>query len=99
MGGAAVADAQAALDEGSGSLAEFDHKAHGIVVERIVVVGGNFSGVIAIGRTFAIFFRSLQEFFLILRLALRLPEFDNGRDLFLGDIRSMKAVHTRRSRG
>src|SRR5450755_652037 len=43
VGGAAIADTQAALQEGSGRLAELDYQAHGIVVEGIVVVGGNFS--------------------------------------------------------
>src|SRR5580658_9809883 len=73
VGGAAIADAQAALQQGSGSLAKLDHKPHGIVEKRIVVVSGNFSGFpAAVGCCLAIFFGSLQEFLLILRLALRL---------------------------
>jgi hypothetical protein len=45
VGGSAVADAQAALQERCGGFAELDHEAHGIVKERIVIVGGKFSGI------------------------------------------------------
>ena len=37
MRGPSVADAQAALQQGSGSLAEFHHQAHRVVVKRIVI--------------------------------------------------------------
>jgi hypothetical protein len=89
----------AALQQGSGGLAELDHQPHGIVEERIVVVRRNFSRVVATAaRRLAIFFRSLQEFLLILRLPLRLPEFHHRRDFFFRHVRSMQPMHARRAR-
>src|SRR5258708_26437189 len=100
VGGASVADAQAALQEGSGGFAELDHEANGIVVERIVVFGGNFSRIVAVrGHALAIFFRRLQEFLLILRLPLRPPEFHDGGDFLFGYIRSVQAIDARGAGG
>src|SRR5580700_3546527 len=97
MRSAAVANAQAPLEQGSGGFAEFDYQANGIVEKRIVVVGRDFSRVVgALGGWLAIFLRRLQEFLLILRLALCLPEFDHGCDFFLGHVGSMQSMHARR---
>src|ERR1035441_3897257 len=47
VGGASVAYAQTALQERCGGFAELDHQAHGVVEQRIVLVGGKFSGIAA----------------------------------------------------
>ena len=63
MRGPAIADAQAALQQGSGSLAELQYQAHGIF-EKLVMLG--FFGFAA-GSAFAalVIFRRFQEFFLV----------------------------------
>src|SRR5579883_1377102 len=84
VGRAAVSDAQAALQQRSRGLAELHHQAHGVVIEGIVlqVSVGDFGAGLT---RFALFFRRLGELLFVFRGGLRLPEFDDGRDFFLGD--------------
>src|SRR5208282_2070642 len=73
--GATVAEAQTALEEGSGSLAGFDHQAHGFVVNGVefrlflVVLSSGFFAVAVLNR--------FQEFLVVLRLRLVLPPIDD----------------------
>src|SRR5208282_1738481 len=70
----------------------------GVVEQRIVVVGGNFSGIVA-GAAWRplIFFWRFEKFLLVLRLALRLPEFHHGGDFLFGYIRSVQAMNPSRA--
>src|SRR5713101_6232845 len=70
--GAAVADAQAALQQGSGRLAEVQHQANRIF-EELVVLGLAVGIIAARLSAVAVFFDGLQELLFVLRGALRAP--------------------------
>ena len=95
VGGAAVADAQAALQQGSRSLAELEHQPHSVFVQLVVAVS-----IFRAGLEIAalVVFGSLEEAFDVFSLALLLPEIDHRRRLFLGDEGSVDALHARGSR-
>src|ERR1700730_426279 len=97
MGGAAVADTQTALEKGSRGLTELDDQANRVVEKRVIVVRGNFSRFFATSRRLAIFFWRLEKFLLILRLTLRLPEFNDRFDFPFGYVRSMQPMNTGRT--
>ena len=98
MRGTAIADAQAALQQGSGRFAELHHQLHGIAVHGIVLgftVGSGFSA--ALRACFAFAFGRIEELLLIFRQALHLPEFDDRGDFLFGNKWGMQAVHARRT--
>src|SRR5215469_1325889 len=97
MRSAAITDSKPALQKGSGGLSKLDNQAHRIVKQRIIVVSLCFA--LCARCCLAIFFRSLEEFLLVLGCTLRFPELNHGSDFFLCDKRSMQSMHPRRSGG
>ena len=64
MSGAPVADAQAPLQQGSGSFAELDHQPNRIVEQRVVIILSDLTFSARFSR-FALFFRRLKEFLFV----------------------------------
>ena len=88
-----VANAQTALQQGSGSLAKLHHQPHCILVKRIVI----FPVFLTPGSCFAsftLFLRRLQELLFLFRRALRTPELDDRRDLLFCHKGRVQAMHT-----
>src|SRR5262249_37547725 len=95
--GAAVANSQAALEEGSGRLAELHNQFHCVTIHRILFAIASLARFSrAAGRPwFTLVGWDFEELLLIFGLALRLPEFNNGRNFFLRDKRCMQSVNAR----
>src|SRR5215472_6342685 len=92
--GAAIPDAQSALQQGSGSLAVLQHDAHCILEEFVVIVFADSAFAQRTG-TICVFLRSLQEVLLILCRSLRLPELDDCGNFFLRHKWRMDAMYPR----
>src|SRR6476646_4047245 len=101
MCGAAIANAQAALQQGSRSFAELNHQAHGVLIKLIVLAFSIVAGSAirsSASNALSFFFWSFKEFLLVLRLRLRAPELHHGMRLFFRRIRRVQPMHPRRSR-
>ena len=90
MGGAAVADAEASLEERGGGFAEFEDQADGVVEQGVVFVG---VGVGAIDGD-ALVFGRFEEGMDVFGISLRPPEADHGRSLRFGDQGRVEAHET-----
>src|SRR5215471_2576706 len=97
MRSTAITNSKPALQKGSGGLSELDNQAHRIIKQRIIVVSFCFSLCARGG--IAIFFRSLEEFLLVLGGTLGFPELNHGSNFFFCDKWSMQSMHPRRSGG
>src|SRR5690242_1043961 len=91
VSGAAIADAQAPLQQGSGGFSELDDQAHGIFEERIVFVAP--LATFAAGARGGFFLWRFEEVLLILGRSLGAPEFYGSGDLLLRNERRVQALH------
>ena len=81
MGGAAVADAQPALEQRGAGLAELEDEADGVVEEVVVFLAGFAVGVeVLAGFVLGAFEEAVDVF----GFALGLPELGDGGDFFFG---------------
>ena len=95
MRGPAVANAQAALQQGSGGFAEFQYQADCVFEQLVVIVFAELASAFGVG----FLFWSFKELLLVLGFALRAPELDYLRDLVLSHQWSVQALHPRRPGG
>ncbi len=82
VGGAAVADAEAALEERGAGFAELEDQADGVVEEVVVFLAGF---AVAVGVFAGFVLGAFEEAVDVLGFALGLPEFGDGGDFFFGD--------------
>ena len=93
MGGAAVADPHAALQQRGGGLAELEDQADRIVEELIV---GALVGAFCVELAALVVLRCVEEALDVLGVALRLPEGDDAGDFLFRD---KGGVHADQARG
>src|SRR6185437_13099418 len=92
VGGSAITNAQAPLQQGSGSLAELDDQAHRILEQGIVFVA--FFSTFATARTArALLFRRFQEVLLIFGRALGTPELHRGGNFLFRNKRRVQPLN------
>jgi len=90
VGGAAVADSQAALEERGGSLPEFENQTDGVVEQGVIFFR---VGVGAVGVD-AVVFGSFKEALNVFGFALILPERDYSGGFFFTDVRGVETHET-----
>ena len=99
MRGAAVADAQATLQQGSRGLAELHHEFHCVTIHGIffsVAVAATFAAA-AFRSGLAFSLGRFQELLLIFGQTLRLPEFDHRGDFFFRNEWRVQPMDARRT--
>src|SRR5262245_20424116 len=91
VGGAAVADAQPALQQRRGSLAELDDQPNRVLVKLVVLAVG---AIFRSGRSRgSLVLRGIEEVLCVLRLCLGAPELHDGVNLFFRCERRVQAMH------